>query len=426
MVLNHRSVLANLADEGRLSAARSAGVAAAVTTSSKPASWHGSIADALRLHAAGRGPPIAYTLTMISDEQPLWGLGIALMIVGTVASSIGMLCFKRASWLQGTPWWRNPWFWSGLLLFVVTAAVLDAVVFAVTPLALIAPFAGLTIVVSFALATLGCCGVSEPATKTAAAAVLLIVIGVTICSIFGPKTDGELSPSDLASSFKRFPVLFWACALATPFFILFYVWGQFFKEDSRKCVRSWMGAAILALAAAVTGALTQLQFKSLASAIFEVVKSLGSPDPSANSSNLYDNTGEFVSQLLCVGSSGIAQIGFLNMAITGAPVAYTVPAYQSLLLLGTLLISAFVLDEFPSLSTGDTIAFSIGTSVIVIGMLLNAWGLARVNRRPKTEDSSMDGAMADSGKSFEAGLPGVTDPEAAAASRKAAAAAKYG
>jgi len=431
-VVHHTGILAALADESRLSASHSAMAGAASAASAVSAAapshahWHESMAETLRQHVAGRGPPLAYALNLVTEteDSSLWGVGISLMILGTVASSVGMLCFKRAGWLQATPWYRNPWFWSGLLLFVVTAAVLDSIVFAVTPLALIAPFAGLTIVVSFALATLGCCGVSEPATKTAAAAVLLIVLGVTICSIFGPKAGGEIRPSDLTSSFKRFPWLFWFCALSTPLFILFYIWGLFFKEDSRKCVRSWMGAATLALAAAMTGALTQLQFKALSAALFEIVKSWGSSSSSTDVPSLYDSTGEFVSQLLLVGSTGIAQIGFLNLAITGAPVAYTVPAYQSLLLLGTLCISAFVLDEFPSLSTGDIIAFSIGIAVIVGGMLLNAWGLARASRRAKNEDGSE--SMAEGGKTFEEGLPGVTDPEEAALARKAAVTAKYG
>ena len=62
-------------------------------------------------------------------------------------------------------------FWGGLFLFAFTAAGLDVVVFAITPLALIAPFAGLTIVISFVFATVGCCGVRENPTKTSLVAV---------------------------------------------------------------------------------------------------------------------------------------------------------------------------------------------------------------------------------------------------------------
>jgi len=369
-------------------------------------------------------PALSYTISMIAEEEPLWGLGIALMVLGTIASSIGMLCFKRASMLQATPWWQNMWFWSGLLLFVVTAAVLDTVVFAITPLALIAPFAGLTIIVSFALATFGCCGVNEPLTRTGCAAVLLIVTGVTMCAVFGPKSDGELTPQDLMVSFDDDPALFYLCVIAGPSFIVYYAWSQCYKDDGRKCSRTWMGAAMLALMAALCGALTQLQFKALASAVFEVISSWGNDDD-ADVSKLYNTTGEFVLQLFCVGSSGVAQIGYLNMAITGAPVAYTVPAYQSILLLSTLLLSAVVLNEFPSLPRPHLVTFACGAAVIVLGMLLNAWGLARTAKATKQGDGGSD---TDATKTAPWGddYPGAADAEASAAARKEAATAKYG
>ena len=89
----------------------------------------------------------------------LVGLGITLMILGTCASALGMLCLKRANAPphDKLPWYSNSWFWGGITLFVFTAAGLDIIVFAITPLSLIAPFAGLTIVVSFVFAYFGVC-----------------------------------------------------------------------------------------------------------------------------------------------------------------------------------------------------------------------------------------------------------------------------
>ena len=135
----------------------------------------------------------------ISQGSPLWALGLILMILGTVSSGLGMLCLKRANAMTGLPWYRNGWFWGGITLFCVTAAGLDVIVFAITPLSLIALFAGLTIVVSFARVP-GCCGVKEEPTTTFVA-VFLITFGVTICSVFGPKTDGQLYPRGLYKIF---------------------------------------------------------------------------------------------------------------------------------------------------------------------------------------------------------------------------------
>ena len=359
-----------------------------------------------------------------SEHSPWWVLGIGLMVVGTIASSIGMLCFKRAGTVTA-PWYRNGWFWAGVLLFVVTAAVVDTIVFAVTPLGLIAPFAGLTIVISFMLATLGCCGVKEPATKTAATAVLLIVLGVTVCSIAGPKTDGSITPQEMRQSFERCPWLYTVCAVAAPSFLAFYAVSVGYPHETRTLLRSWIGALVLALSAAGFGAVTQLQFKALASAILEALQAIGSTDspPSATIARLYGTPGEFVTQLLCVGSSGLAQIGFLNFAISGAPVAYTVPAYQSALLMLTLSLSGFVLDEYENVPPLDLSLFWIAALIIVCGMLLNAWGLSRAARAGLRGDDDDDDETLGSIK--HDALPGAIDPEAADAARRAAS-AKYG
>ena len=113
-------------------------------------------------------PDMKVLVLQIAQQEPLWVLGLCLMVLGTFASALGMLCLKRAHGpaFAAIPWYRNTWFWGGIMLFAVTAAGLDVVVFDVTPLGLIAPFAGLTIVVSFLFATVGCCGVRETPSKT--------------------------------------------------------------------------------------------------------------------------------------------------------------------------------------------------------------------------------------------------------------------
>lgn len=169
----------------------------------------------------------------ISQGSPLWALGLILMILGTVSSGLGMLCLKRANAMTGLPWYRNGWFWGGITLFCVTAAGLDVIVFAITPLSLIAPFAGLTIVVSFLLAYLGCCGVKEEPSKTTLVAVFLITFGVTICSVFGPKTDGQLYPRGLHKIFDDHPWLFWLSLSGGVSFGIFVAMVACYQESMR-------------------------------------------------------------------------------------------------------------------------------------------------------------------------------------------------
>ena len=75
--------------------------------------------------------------------------------------------------------------------------------------------------------------------------------------------------------------------------------------------------------------------------------------------------------------SSAPQVGFLNYAISVAPVAYSVPSYQAGLLISTLLLSGWILDEYVLLSPIEAVMFWLGAGVVGCGMLLNAWGLVR-------------------------------------------------
>jgi len=339
--------------------------------------------------AAKHGPPVRaitelferhHTLRAVilasADDQPLVGLGLALMVIGTIASALGMLSLKRAHGpaFASIPWYRNSWFWLGIVLFVFTAAGLDIIVFGITPLSLIAPFAGLTIVVSFVFATIGVCGVREIPTKTSLVAVVLITAGVTICSIFGPHDGGTLEPSELTRLFNRAPALFSFCVSGGPLFLVFSLASTFKADEVRETLRSWSGALTLAVVAAIYGACTQLQFKAVAAAVMEIMQHVF--DNGRNRS-MYASTGEFFLQICTLISSAVAQIGFLNYAISVAPVAYSVPAYQAGLLITTLVLSGWVLGEFQTLSFFESCIFWGGAGVVAGGMLLNAWGLVR-------------------------------------------------
>jgi hypothetical protein len=187
-------------------------------------------------------------------------------------------------------------------------------------------------------------------------------------------------------------------------------------------VRSWSGALSLAVAAALWAALTQLQFKALASAIFSTLSALAA---NQEAPKLYTSTGEFFTQALSVASSAVAQIGFLNSAISSAPVAYTVPAYQAGLLLLTLFFSSALLHDFKTINVGNEVFFWTGASIVGFGMLLNAWGLARAAEDKATgslgDEALVNGGLAGSKSAWEDEYPGGDgDPESARRARKAA------
>ena len=153
-----------------------------------------------RLRLSWQSPPdFSLLITQLVQEQPLWLLGVAFMVLGTLSSACGMLLLKRATLGPAPvpPWYKNVWFWAGMSLIVVNASLLDIVAFAVTPLSLIAPFAGLTIVFSVVLVGIGCFGVREKPSTFSVISVGLIVLGVTMAATFGPHEDRALRPADM-------------------------------------------------------------------------------------------------------------------------------------------------------------------------------------------------------------------------------------
>ena len=236
----------NLGATGSKLAAASASVlastaAAAVATSpallpnaSAQADVAANAIEQHHMRLSWRSPPDLRALVLqVVEDQPMWAVGLCLMLLGTFASALGMLCLKRAHGpaFVSIPWYRNSWFWGGIVLFAITAAGLDVVVFAITPLSLIAPFAGLTIVVSFVFAIVGCCGVRETPTKTSFVAVIFITVGVTICSIFGPKNNGTLEPAQLTVTFDQHPWLFVICIGGCVVFAVFTVLNLYFPTE---------------------------------------------------------------------------------------------------------------------------------------------------------------------------------------------------
>ena len=131
-------------------------------------------------------------------------LGVGLLVVGCLSSSLGMLCMKLSSKVEADrPFWRRPRWAIGFLLLVVTATAVDLVAFGMLPLSMIAPFAGLTIAFSLLLAASGLLGAPEPLQGRDIACMALILAGITIVSTYGPHTSAELGYEELLANFTN-------------------------------------------------------------------------------------------------------------------------------------------------------------------------------------------------------------------------------
>lgn len=331
----------------------------------------GASALVAKLRLSWESPPDLSTLLMqLVHEQPLWLLGVGFMVLGTLSSACGMLLLKRATLGPGPvpPWYKNVWFWAGMLLIVVNASLLDIVAFAVTPLSLIAPFAGLTIVFSVVLVGVGCFGVREVPSPMTMISVGVIVFGVTIAATFGPHEDKALRPADMQEILNKRPGIFWAGITGLPMVALLQYMSMWHEAALGAFLASPIGSLLAAVAGAMYGGLTQLLFKTAATAVVSFVQTWRFPYPSAESMAM---------QLTCAACTAIGQVVFLNVAIASSPVAYAVPAYQSALLLITLSLAGWLLDEFGRMEPLNFVLFNCGCGFVLAGIALNAVALRR-------------------------------------------------
>ena len=68
---------------------------------------------------------------------------------GQLLATMGLLLLKRASVVESDlPFYKRRLFWLGVSCVVLNSAAIDAVVFALAPLSLVAPVASMTVVFS--------------------------------------------------------------------------------------------------------------------------------------------------------------------------------------------------------------------------------------------------------------------------------------
>merc|ERR1719265_2959828 len=74
----------------------------------------------------------------------------------------------------------------GFVCLVVNGTIIDLIAYGMTPLALIAPFAGLTIIFSSVIAVVGWVSKKETIDSAQWTAILIVVSGIAIVSSAGP------------------------------------------------------------------------------------------------------------------------------------------------------------------------------------------------------------------------------------------------
>jgi len=291
-----------------------------------------------------------------------WGLGLVLVAVGGLSTSIGMVIMKHSSAVETeleTPRLicLRPWWVLGFLLLVIVPLPFTMVALSITPITLIAPFGGLNILFAIGLAHCGVLSVKETISMAHMKAIVLLLLGVTLVSIFGPHGLKETTLEDAAECYTNIPfvVLFASCMLI----MLAYVSTWLLPEHRKLSETSPLSVVLCSFTAAACGAYAQLLLKVVAEAMG---RSWGPH---------HDNQLDKPSFWICLASVLIFapfELYLLNSVLASCDVVTAVPIFQALLLTLTVATGGVFFKEFGELTDINLALFTLGGLLVGASM----------------------------------------------------------
>ncbi|EOD23359.1 hypothetical protein EMIHUDRAFT_442083 [Emiliania huxleyi CCMP1516] len=325
------------------------------------------------------------------EDSPAWHqpVGIGIVLLGCLfnAASLMIMKYSADTEKRKTVFFppRRPWLYLGIALLLISAAGLAPAALALLPLAMVAPFGGVTIVFSALLAATGVCKVREPLSRAQIVFILAITAGVTLVSFFGPKEEKVITTEILEEHFKQ--TAFLAFAITAWVFLVVFCTTQHlpFAAQERcrlsaalkRCRLSTKTIAVGdGFAAALFGAFSQTFLKMVAEVAEVTISQDGEKAGEAWTSWI-----PYISILGLVVCAPM-QLILLNLTLRAMPVQYAVPLYQSLLMIATMTTSGLFFKEFSDEAWAckqDTCG--LYPSLFGAGVLIALVGLIGLSRR---------------------------------------------
>ena len=317
------------------------------------------------------------------DSSSSLALGLSLVICGCASSALGLALMKRSSDVEQGPilprFWRRWRWWAGFIFLVVNATVIDLIAYGLVPLALIAPFAGLTMFFSLCLAASGLIHKREALSTRHVLGSVLVVSGVTVASTFGPHANGDVS------SMSEVLALFGNASFVAFAFVTLLTVGAYLAVLHSSALRRYRPSPTAhattifsAYSSAVCGALSQLFMKVVSLALHEATTT--GPGAVIASGGLP----AVVVALIGLLSTAPLQLYLLNATLASSPVSYAVPVYQALLVLLTTAAGGLFFGEFARTTLEGDCAYAGGGVLAIAGLsVLGAAASASEEKKQK-------------------------------------------
>ena len=307
------------------------------------------------------------------DSKNLAGVGIALATVGACTSGLGMNLLRASSKLEQTrPWYKRYRFWIGASLATFVNTTLDSIAFALTPLSVIAPIGGVTIVVSVLLARCGFAGETERVTRIQWVSILAIVLGVVLIDIYGPSPEPEFDTELVLQNFNKPSFIIYN--VTTFLLASLIIIGVFLGELAPTAIETTICTAI---SAGLTSGLTQCMLKVVSVSAAEWT--LGGKVPWQNQMFLLA-LGELV-------VAAFALFYLLTTCLASADIAISSPFYLANVMIFTIVAGCAFYGDLDMVSETTMFIFALGVVLVVTGLSVLVSQREQGKKRVSTKDA---------------------------------------
>mmetsp|Transcript_90666 Transcript_90666/g.210907 ORF Transcript_90666/g.210907 Transcript_90666/m.210907 type:complete len:368 (-) Transcript_90666:116-1219(-) len=304
---------------------------------------------------------------IMDNKSPLWVRGIAIALVGSTLTSVGLLIQKRQH-LEVAPSSKWPYWlrWQWVLGFAIweVGNVLYWLSLGYANQSVLACLATAWNIV--AILALAPCTLSESVSRREFLCSAVLMTGCVGIIVWGPKDKATHTRASIVAQWVR-PEIMGSIGVTV---MLGTVIGVVLQKLPRESANS--RCLLLSMAAAIFSWYAVVQAKC-SSELFAT--SLGTRVNQM--SNL-----TFWALLLGVCSFACIQVHLLNMAMKCGNAVVVLPAYESASLLGQVVFGAIFFSEFDAFNQWGISKFAGSVFVILLGILLLAlWGRSKALTR---------------------------------------------
>jgi multidrug transporter EmrE-like cation transporter len=286
----------------------------------------------------------------------LVAVGIVLATIGAFVSGLGMVLMRASGrYEKHLPWYKRPKLGIGVLLMAFVNTALDTMAMAVAPLAVVAPIGGITIVATVLYARMGVAGPKEPVSSLQWTSIAIVVLGVALVDIYGPKSDPVLdSDKILSHMYEQSFLIYQACAfVASGSAVLFLAFSGVDRGGART-------AFVTSIGSGMCSGVTMVIMKVMSSCVGSFLINWSLP---------FSNPRFWVASAELAVYAAVLII-LLQYCMACRDVALATALYQSSLIICTIIAANAFYSELRGVELERLIVFFCGVMCVMTGLAL--------------------------------------------------------